>query len=47
MEKVTYTLDKANRYITEQQKSVIQDFKPVNHLTAPIGWINDQNGFIQ
>ena len=47
MEKVTYTLDKANRYITEQQKSVIQDFKPVNHLTAPIGWINDPNGFIQ
>lgn len=47
MEKVTYTLDKANRYITEQQKSVIQDFKPVNHLTAPVGWMNDPNGFIQ
>lgn len=40
-------LDKANQYIKEKQGEVNQKYKPQYHFSAPIGWINDPNGFIQ
>ena len=39
-------IEAANRYIAGQKSSVIQDFKPTHHFSAPIGWINDPNGFV-
>ena len=35
----------ANEYITENMQYVNNDFKNTYHLTSPIGWINDPNGF--
>ena len=39
-------LNKANNFIKEKEASVITDFRNKYHLMAPIGWINDPNGFI-
>lgn len=35
----------ANNYIKENQDGVIKNFRNEYHLMAPIGWINDPNGF--
>jgi len=39
-------LNKANTFTKENESSVIQDFRNKYHLMAPIGWINDPNGFV-
>lgn len=39
-------LEKANAYIQEYHRSVNSQFKPEIHFSAPVGWINDPNGFI-
>lgn len=41
-----YTLKEANTYIEENSERVIADYRNDYHLMAPIGWINDPNGFI-
>ncbi|WP_058309094.1 glycoside hydrolase family 32 protein [Gracilibacillus massiliensis] len=41
-----YTLQQANNYIEENRTSVIADYRNDYHVMAPIGWINDPNGFI-
>lgn len=41
-----YTLEAANSYIVENLDRVNPQFKPLAHLSAPIGWINDPNGFV-
>ena len=35
----------ANEYIEEYKDSVSDEFRNTYHLMAPIGWINDPNGF--
>ena len=41
-----YTVDRANAYIKENEASVGQTYREKYHFMAPIGWINDPNGFI-
>lgn len=42
----SYSVQRANEYIAEHKEQVNPLYKPDKHLTAPIGWINDPNGFV-
>lgn len=39
-------IEKANRFIAENKDSINKTYKPEIHFSAPIGWINDPNGFV-
>ncbi|WP_303973968.1 glycoside hydrolase family 32 protein [Streptococcus merionis] len=46
MTETTFTLSRAEAFIAKQTAGVDQSFKPGAHFSAPIGWLNDPNGFV-
>ena len=38
-------LEKAHKYEKEEKQKIPAEEKPVFHVTPPIGWMNDPNGF--
>lgn len=45
-EKRKDTIEQANHFIAQSKHQVNQQYRHQYHLMAPIGWINDPNGFI-
>ena len=41
-----YTVEEANLFIEKNKHLVNTQYKPEEHFTAEIGWINDPNGFV-
>ncbi|UQF37538.1 glycoside hydrolase family 32 protein [Vagococcus lutrae] len=41
-----YTTEQANKFIEENQDKMIETYRPKYHLTPPVGWMNDPNGFV-
>ena len=39
-------VQKANKYIEENRQKIVETFRNKYHLMAPVGWINDPNGFV-
>ena len=40
------TLQNANEYVAQNAARANEQFRPLYHASAPVGWINDPNGFI-
>ena len=43
--KISDKLQKARVYEQTESKKVEKDTKPLFHMSNPIGWMNDPNGF--
>lgn len=41
-----FTFSRANNFIAKNSQSVNSDYKGEYHFSAPVGWLNDPNGFI-
>ncbi|MCX7773562.1 MAG: hypothetical protein N2376_10680, partial [Clostridia bacterium] len=46
VKRMTYTLENADRYIRENAPTINPKWRPMYHLAAEVGWLNDPNGFI-
>ena len=42
-----FTVEKANRFIAENKHLVNTQYKPEDHFSAEIGWINDLSIFVE
>lgn len=42
-----YSVERANEYIEANYQNVNQKYRYRYHALAPIGWVNDPNGFVQ
>ena len=42
---VSEKLERAREYEKNRQNEISSEEKPVFHVTPPIGWMNDPNGF--